>query len=106
MQTNKSLLIKIFFISISMILPVHIWASNGISAPILLKKIAVTDTTAKQENPVQKEKGREKQDEKPIAQKPEVITVPKARKQSRPTVVKPNIKVKPIKVIRPKIKKP
>jgi hypothetical protein len=38
--------------------------------------------------------------------KPEITTIPKARKQLRPTVVKPVIVVKPIKVIKPKIKKP
>lgn len=38
--------------------------------------------------------------------KPEITTVPKARKQTRPTVVKPKVIVKPIKVIKPKIKKP
>lgn len=45
--------------------------------------------------------------DKPDHPKEDIPEVPKARKQSRPEVVpKPNVKVKPIKVIRPKIKKP
>ncbi len=40
------------------------------------------------------------------AKKPDIATVPKARKQSRPKVVTPKANVKPIKVIRPKIKRP
>ncbi|MEJ7560329.1 MAG: hypothetical protein WKF66_18615 [Pedobacter sp.] len=39
--------------------------------------------------------------------KPDIKEVPKSRKQSRPAVVsKPNVKIKPIKIMRPKIKKP
>jgi hypothetical protein len=39
--------------------------------------------------------------------KPDIREVPKARRQSRPTVVaKPNVRIKPIKIIRPRIKKP
>jgi hypothetical protein len=37
---------------------------------------------------------------------PDIREIPKAKKQSRPVIVKPNIKGKPIKVIRPKIKRP
>jgi hypothetical protein len=36
----------------------------------------------------------------------EVKQVPKAKRQMKPVAVKANIKVKPIKIIRPKIKKP
>lgn len=58
-----------------------------------------------------KEKRGEKPDPKakPDQQepvKPDIREVPKARKQSRPPVVKPNVKPKPIKVIRPNIKRP
>ncbi|MDR6782802.1 hypothetical protein [Pedobacter africanus] len=58
-----------------------------------------------------KEKRGEKPDPKgkPDQQepvKPDIREVPKARKQSRPPVVKPNVKAKPIKVIRPNIKRP
>jgi hypothetical protein len=39
--------------------------------------------------------------------KPDIKEVPKSRKQSRPAVVsKPNVKIKPIKIVRPKIRKP
>jgi len=58
----------------------------------------------------QQQKGKKKPDDKkPEVQepeaKPEIKQVPKARRQLKPTVVKPVIK-KPIKIIRPKIKKP
>jgi len=50
---------------------------------------------------------QKKEVEKPSVSKTEIKEVPKARKQSRPAVVaKPNIKVKPVKINRPKIKKP
>ena len=41
--------------------------------------------------------------DKQAPQKPEIKEVPKARKQLKPAAVKP--KVKPVKIIRPKIKK-
>lgn len=42
--------------------------------------------------------------QKPVKlQKPEIREVPKARKQLRPAAVKP--KIKPVKIIKPKIKK-
>lgn len=51
-------------------------------------------------NDTKKDNGDQKPDQ------PEVKEVPKSRKQERPTVVpKPNAKVKPVKVNRPKIKK-
>lgn len=50
---------------------------------------------------------KEKMETKQVPDKPDIGKVPKARKQSRPpVVVKPNIKPKPVKIIRPKIKKP
>ncbi|TQM50824.1 hypothetical protein BDE36_2587 [Arcticibacter tournemirensis] len=50
------------------------------------------------------DKKKDKGDQKP--DQPEVKEVPKSRKQERPTVVpKPDVKVKPVKVNRPKIKK-
>ena len=50
---------------------------------------------------------KEKPDQKPDVDKLIIKEVPKARKQSRPIIVaKPNVKIKAIKIIRPKIKKP
>ncbi|TCK85521.1 hypothetical protein [Albibacterium bauzanense] len=52
-------------------------------------------------------KGKEKPGNNQKPQQPDIKTVPKARKQPRPTVVaKPKVKPKPVKVVRPKIKKP
>lgn len=60
-------------------------------------KKQVDEKTAKQKKEV----------EKTDVPKSEIKEVPKARKQSRPAVVaKPNVKIKPIKINRPKIKKP
>ncbi|TKC06055.1 hypothetical protein [Pedobacter frigoris] len=39
-------------------------------------------------------------------QKPDIKEVPKSRKQPKPSVVKPNVKVKPVKIVKPKIRKP
>ncbi|MNU10414.1 hypothetical protein D3C72_2575460 [compost metagenome] len=38
--------------------------------------------------------------------KADIKAVPKSRRQVKPTVVKSKVKVKPIKITRPKIKKP
>ncbi|HEX7367032.1 MAG TPA: hypothetical protein VF273_08045 [Pelobium sp.] len=61
-------------------------------------KVEKTDKT--------KEKDQEKANTKPEPKKPEIKKVPKARNQERPKVIKPNIKIKPVKIIRPKIRKP
>lgn len=64
-----------------------------------------------------KELGEKRQDDKKTEKKgqqepkadvpkPDVKEVPKSRRQSPPKVVKPDVKVKPVKVSRPKIKKP
>ncbi len=39
-------------------------------------------------------------------QKPDIKEVPKSRKQPKPAVVKPNVKIKPVKIVKPKIRKP
>ncbi|MEJ5961582.1 hypothetical protein [Pedobacter immunditicola] len=50
------------------------------------------------------------QDEPKVKQaktkKTAIKVVPKSRRQVKPTVVKPKVKVKPVKIIRPKIKRP
>ncbi len=64
------------------------------------------DSLANQQEKTKDKKSKEKSQEKQQAKKPEIETVPKARKQTRPIVVKPKAIVKPIKVIKPRIKKP
>ncbi|SMC94482.1 hypothetical protein [Pedobacter africanus] len=62
-----------------------------------------------QDNKKEKRSEKAEPKEKPDQQepvKPDIREVPKARKQSRPPVVKPNVKAKPIKVVRPNIKRP
>jgi len=68
---------------------------------------------AQDKQEVQKKQDDKKQDPKKTVKektdevKPEIKEVPRARKQQRPSIVlKPNVKVKPIKIIRPKIKRP
>ena len=81
--------------------PFLLWAS------VPMKKGNLIDT-AKYQLQDEKKDNKQKPDQKPEPNKPDIREVPKARKQARPpvVVVKPNIKVKPIKVIRPKIKRP
>jgi hypothetical protein len=76
-----------------------------VRADMPMKFLIDTARYGRQED--QKDKGKEKSDQKPVPDKPVIKEVPKARRQTRPpVVVKPNIKVKPIKIIRPRIKKP
>lgn len=69
--------------------------------------VFLIDTEKYQRQDEKKEKSKKNLDikDKPV-NKQAIKEVPKARKQSRPLVVKANIKVKPIKVIRPHIKRP
>ncbi|RZL48899.1 MAG: hypothetical protein EOP00_08135 [Pedobacter sp.] len=53
----------------------------------------------------QDKKNKEKKADQKTAQ-PEIKQVPKSKRQVKPIAVKPNVKVKPIKIIKPKIKKP
>ncbi|MBO9674130.1 MAG: hypothetical protein J7577_11840 [Sphingobacteriaceae bacterium] len=39
-------------------------------------------------------------------EEPIIKEVPKAKRQVKPMMVKPNVKIKPIKIIKPRIKKP
>ena len=60
------------------------------------------DKTKKEE--AQKPKSQRIDDQKQGPQKPEIKQVPKARKQLKPAAVKP--KVKAVRIVKPKIKKP
>jgi hypothetical protein len=56
---------------------------------------------------LQDKKSLKKQDKPNKAEiEVEIKQVPKAKRQLKPAAIKPTIKVKPIKIIRPKIKKP
>jgi outer membrane biosynthesis protein TonB len=66
-------------------------------------------TVSNQQEELIKKQDKEKKDKQPENQKPEPLQikeVPKAKKQLKPMAVKPNVKVKPIKIIKPKIKRP
>jgi hypothetical protein len=99
---DRVFIFRVLFAAILIfVIPPHVQAG------LVVRKKEVTDTVPTLRQEEKKEKGKEKPDNKQEPNKPDVREVPKARKQSRPPVVaKPNIKVKPIKVIRPKIKKP
>jgi len=64
----------------------------------------VSDSLSRQQQEKEKKKSEDKGS--PEQNIPDIREIPKAKKQSRPVIVKPNIKGKPIKVIRPKIKRP
>ncbi|HMI05379.1 MAG TPA: hypothetical protein VK541_23015 [Pedobacter sp.] len=62
------------------------------------------DKARKKESPeTQKPEAQRVDPDKQSPQKPEIKQVPKARKQLKPAAVKP--KVKPVRIIKPKIKK-
>ncbi|MBT2563062.1 hypothetical protein J7E50_22795 [Pedobacter sp. ISL-68] len=66
-------------------------------------------TVSNQQEELIKKQDKEKKDKQPENQKPEPLQikeVPKAKRQVKPMAVKPNVKVKPIKIIKPKIKRP
>ena len=66
-------------------------------------------TVSNQQEELIKKQDKAKKDKQPENQKPESLQikeVPKAKKQLKPMAVKPNVKVKPIKIIKPKIKRP
>ncbi|WP_175636370.1 hypothetical protein [Pedobacter ghigonis] len=63
--------------------------------------------TIKQDHEQENVKQNNKPDQKQQQPEPAKIKeVPKARRQLKPMAVKPNVKVKPIKIIKPKIKRP
>lgn len=81
-----------------LLLPISLWAIT----PMYDKE--VRDSLSRQQQEKEKKKSEDKG--KPEQNIPDIREIPKAKKQSRPVIVKPNIKGKPIKVIRPKIKRP
>ncbi|MFD0941352.1 hypothetical protein [Pedobacter boryungensis] len=71
--------------------------------------VIVNDTILIQKQDDKKENGKEQTNTKKQVNKgiePEIKQVPQARRQPKPTIIKPIVKVKPIKIVRPKIKKP
>jgi hypothetical protein len=76
------------------------------SANLMHKGFALSIEGIKPQQQKQDEKNPKINTTKAQEKKPAITTIPKARKQTRPTIVKPKVIVKPIKVIKPKIKKP
>jgi hypothetical protein len=83
-------------IIVILLLPISLWAIT----PMYDKELRDSLSPQRQEKKKSEDKG------KPEQNVPDIREIPKAKKQSRPVIVKPNIKGKPIKVIRPKIKRP
>ncbi|NQX39988.1 hypothetical protein SAMN05421820_106391 [Pedobacter steynii] len=96
---NTSLFRTLLNIIIILLLPASLWAITPMH-----DKVAIRDSLSRR----QQEKEKKKTEDKggPEQNIPDIREIPKAKKQSRPVIVKPNIKGKPIKVIRPKIKRP
>lgn len=90
--------------------------SKGFSVPAKTKKttaiapvrnVLLSDSTVYPKQDKKKDREKEKAEKKKQPDLQEIREVPKARNQGRPPIViKPNVKVKPIKVIRPNIKRP
>lgn len=111
---DRPFIFKALLTSIIIVLPTLIWAK----APVKKEGITIfsasvnsdlysVDSAQYQQQDKEKDQNKETPNPKQVPQKSEIKEIPKARRQSRPpVVVKPHIKVKPIKVIRPKIKKP
>lgn len=79
----------------------------GYANVVPIEIVNLTDTIKVQKQDDKKETKKEKTQEKKRSGNPVIVEVPKARKQTRPQViVKPKINIKPIKIIRPRIKKP
>lgn len=90
-----------------MLLPPLVWAGASLTTVPRSSKNMLADIARLQEQDKKNDKAQEKQHPEQQPEKTDIREVPKARKQSRPPVVaKPNIKAKPVKVIRPKIKRP
>jgi len=80
-----------------------------LSGVFAVQQDSTTLTVSNQQEELIKKQDKEKKDKQPENQKPEPLQikeVPKAKKQLKPMAVKPNVKVKPIKIIKPKIKRP
>jgi hypothetical protein len=98
----KTLLACVFILAT----PFLLWATVPMKEGNLMDTAKYQLQDEKKDNSKQKPDNNDKPNDKSGPDKPDIREVPKARKQARPPVVKPNIKVKPIKVIRPKIKRP
>ena len=80
-----------------------------LSGVLAMQQDSTALTVSNQQEELIKKQDKEKKDKQPENQKPEPLQikeVPKAKKQLKPMAVKPNVKVKPIKIIKPKIKRP
>lgn len=89
--------ILILYISLG-VLPVEAFSNTAIHSSIEPQELApVENLLVEQDRP----KGKQVKTNKTA-----IKVVPKSRRQVKPTVVKPKIKAKPVKIIRPKIKKP
>lgn len=74
-----------------------------------MQQDSTTLTFSNQQEELIKKQDKAKKAKQPENQKPEPLQikeVPKAKRQVKPMAVKPNVKVKPIKIIKPKIKRP
>ncbi|CAH0310273.1 hypothetical protein SRABI27_05191 [Pedobacter sp. Bi27] len=80
-----------------------------LSGVFALQQDSTALTVSNQQEELIKKQDKAKKDKQPENQKPEPLQikeVPKAKKQLKPMAVKPKVKVKPIKIIKPKIKRP
>lgn len=88
---------------------IYCLAIAPLSGVLAMQQDSTALTVSNLQEELIKKQDKEKKDKQPETQKPEPLQikeVPKAKKQLKPMAIKPNVKVKPIKIIKPKIKRP
>lgn len=80
----------------------------------LFSLLAIVSTAKAQKTVAREENGKTKTTEKPEItvqqvgpeQKANVKQIPKAKNQPKPVAIKPKVNIKPVKITKPKIKRP
>jgi len=96
------------FFCLAFLICTNSFAVQNDTLAVSLSTISYIKQEPQQEKVKQDNKKAEKkqQPEQPQIKDVQIKEVPKARRQLKPMAVKPNVKVKPIKIIKPKIKRP
>lgn len=105
---DKPFIFKALLTSIVILFLPAFLSASSISTDVtpLLKNKSSINTPGDQEQEEKQEKNKKKPDVKSDGERTDIREVPKARRQFRPpVVVKPTVRAKPVKIIRPKIKR-
>jgi len=97
----------LLFLMLVMVCPVFVQAGVPVNSLSFVPQEQKKKKQEVRKQDTRKSDKKEKPPQKVEVKKTDIKEVPKARKQSRPAVVaKPKVKVKPVKIVRPKIRKP